>query len=129
MLYLEHIGLSTRGLVFKDKMGRTLSLGSALRKILNRGFNYILDMELFIVRAIGWVPIYLIRKLIYQMSGVKIGKKTHIHMGTQFFYPAGVKIGRGAIIGQNAFLDGRAKLLIGDNVDIASDVMIYNSEH
>ncbi len=129
MLYLEHIGLSSNGLVFKDKMGRSLSLSNALRKILNRGFSYILDIELFIVRVTGWVPLYFIRKLIYQMSGVKIGAKTHIHMGTQFFYPAGVKVGRGTIIGQNAFLDGRAKLLIGDNVDIASDVMIYNSEH
>ena len=27
------------------------------------------------------------------------------------------------------FLDGRDKLVIGDHVDIASEVMIYNSEH
>ncbi|MBI2600888.1 acyltransferase [Candidatus Daviesbacteria bacterium] len=50
-------------------------------------------------------------------------------MGTQFFNPANVKIGRDSIIGQNTFLDGRDKLIIGDHVDIASDVMVYNSEH
>ena len=32
-------------------------------------------------------------------------------------------------MGINSFLDGRDKLTIGDHVDIASDVMIYNSEH
>jgi maltose O-acetyltransferase len=53
----------------------------------------------------------------------------HIHMGAQFFNPAGVEIGKGTIVGQNAFLDGRSTLIIGKYVDIASDVMIYNSEH
>jgi maltose O-acetyltransferase len=50
-------------------------------------------------------------------------------MGTQFFYPANISIGEGSIIGQNAILDGRDKLIIGKYVDIASEVMIYNSEH
>ncbi len=96
---------------------------------MNRFYNYILDIELLIVRIAGYVPIYTFRWLVYISSGIKIGRKSHIHMGAQFFYPAGVKIGNGTIIGQNAFLDGRDNLTIGDHVDIASDVMIYNSEH
>lgn len=50
-------------------------------------------------------------------------------MGARFFYPAGIRIGEGSIIGDHAFLDGRNKLVIGNHVDIASSVMIYNSEH
>jgi maltose O-acetyltransferase len=50
-------------------------------------------------------------------------------MGCKFFLPNGVTVGSDTIIGSNAFLDGRDKLAIGDHVDIASDVMIYNSEH
>jgi maltose O-acetyltransferase len=50
-------------------------------------------------------------------------------MGAQFFRPSGIRIGKGTIVGQNVFLDGRDRLVIGDHVDIASDVMIYNSEH
>jgi maltose O-acetyltransferase len=38
-------------------------------------------------------------------------------------------VGKDTIIGNRCFLDGRAKLRIGDHVDIASEVMIYNSEH
>src|SRR6185312_10282089 len=34
-----------------------------------------------------------------------------------------------SIIGENIVFDGRDKITIGDHVDIASEVMIYNSEH
>lgn len=133
MLYLEHIGVKTRSglpvLVFRDKMGRELSLGKAVIKIMNRIFNYFLDFELLILRIVSFIPLHFIRWIVYSLAGVKIGKGSHLHMGTQFFDPSGVEIGKGSIVGQNAFLDGRAKLKIGDYVDIASDVMIYNSEH
>lgn len=50
-------------------------------------------------------------------------------MWASFFYPTYISIGKDTIIGDHAFLDGRDKLIIGDHVDIASGVMIYNSEH
>lgn len=115
--------------IFKDKMGNELSATEAKGKIINRLYSYIVDIELLILRITGIIPIYFIRWLIYRGAGVKIGKGSHIYLGTQFFYPAGVEIGKGTAIGQNAFLDGRDKLKIGDHVDIASDVMIYNCEH
>ncbi|EKD90491.1 MAG: acetyltransferase [uncultured bacterium] len=129
MLYLEHIKLSSRGLEFTDKNGKGLSVGQALAKALNRVYNYFLDMDLLILRIISFVPFHFIRWFFYSLAGVKIGKGAHIHIGTQFYNPRGVSIGEGSIVGQNAFLDGRDKLNIGKSVDIASDVMIYNSEH
>jgi acetyltransferase-like isoleucine patch superfamily enzyme len=130
MLYFEHLRFNGKeGLVINDRMGRKLSLTQAFSKVLNRFLNYILDFELMWLRIISNIPFYSIRRLFYALSGVKIGKKAFIHMGAQFFNPRGVSIGEGTIIGQNAFLDGREKLEIGKFVDIASDVMIYNSEH
>ncbi len=38
-------------------------------------------------------------------------------------------LGQDSIIGEWAVLDGRAPLIIGNHVDIASNVMIYNAEH
>ncbi|MBI3485814.1 acyltransferase [Candidatus Daviesbacteria bacterium] len=110
-------------------MGKTLAANETVKKILNRMYNYFQDIELLTLRIVGFIPIYLVRYIFYILAGVKIGKGSHIHMGTQFFDPTGVEIGKGSIVGQNAFLDGRDKLVIGDFVDIASDVMIYNSEH
>lgn len=129
MLFSENINLDQKGLGFKDKTGKSLNSKEAFRKINNRFFNYILDFELLIVRIAGFIPIYFVRWIIYISAGIKIGNGSHIHMGAQFFYPANVEIGKDTIVGQNAFLDGRDKLKIGDHVDIASDVMIYNSEH
>jgi len=63
------------------------------------------------------------------LAGMKIGKGSTIHMWANFFQPKNIKIGEGTIIGNHVFLDGRAPLMIGDHVDIASEVMIYNSEH
>lgn len=115
--------------MFKDKNGKKLTLSQTLEKVINRFYNYLLDLELFILRLVSLFPIYSLRYIFYLAAGVKIGRGSHLHMGTQWFYPPGVEIGEDTIIGQNAFLDGRAKLKIGSHVDIASDVMIYNSEH
>lgn len=114
---------------FKDKTGRELGFNEALGKIINRFYNYWLDFELMLLRWVGHVPFHTIRKLKYRLFGIKIGKGSVIHMWASFFQPKNIEIGADTIIGDHAFLDGRAKLKIGNHVDIASSVMIYNSEH
>ena len=115
--------------MFKDKTGRKLSGKEAGSKIINRIVNIILDFELMILRWVSHVPSHTFRKLIYKLAGMEIGKGSVIHMWANFFDPSGIKIGEDTIIGDHAFLDGRAPLIIGSHVDIASSVMIYNSEH
>lgn len=115
--------------LFKDKMGRPLSTTEASRKAVNRVFNWVLDFELLLVTWAGLVPSHLLRLFFYKLAGMKIGKGSRIHIGARFFYPGNIKIGEGAILGDNIFLDGRDKLVIGNHVDIASSVMILNSEH
>jgi maltose O-acetyltransferase len=75
------------------------------------------------------VPSHTARLISYKIAGIKIGKKSRIHMGARFYQPRGIEIGEDTIIGDHVFLDGRAKLKIGNHTDIASEVMIYNSEH
>jgi maltose O-acetyltransferase len=70
-----------------------------------------------------------IRHLLFSLSGVKIGSGAMLHMGIRFFNPRGVTIGDDTKIGFGTFLDGRKEIKIGKHVDIASEVMIYNSEH
>ncbi len=113
----------------KDKNGNKLSTGEVLGKGMNRISNIILDFELMTLRWVSHVPSHTFRKLMYSLAGMKIGKGSVIHMWANFFDPSGIVIGKDTIIGDHAFLDGRAPLIIGDHVDIASSVMIYNSEH
>ncbi len=121
--------LFSKILTLKDKNGQTLSISEVTKKIVNRIFNYFLDFELLILRITGWIPLYSIRYLVYVLAGINLGRGAHIHMGAQFFNPTNVEIGEDSIVGANVFLDGRDKLIIGNHVDIASEVLIYNSEH
>ena len=115
--------------MLKDKNGNSLSNKEALLKIINRIMNWFLDFELMILRWVGHIPFNLVRKNIYRLFGLKIGRGSVVHMWANFFDPKNISIGSDTIIGNNAFLDGRAKLNIGNHTDIASSVMIYNSEH
>lgn len=111
-------------------MGRELTGAEVVHKAANRGVNIILDFELMLLNLISCtIPFHSVRKLAYRLAGIKIGKNSYIHMGTRFYLPINITIGNGTVIGDHCFLDGRAKLEIGNNVDIASQVLIYNSEH
>ena len=113
----------------KDKTGRELSIKEVFGKIGNRIGNVLLEFEVFLLHIIGIIPIHHLRRLFYRLAGVKIGQGTTIHTGTVFYDPRHIFIGHDTIIGEKAVLDGREKISIGDHVDIASEVMIYNSEH
>lgn len=126
----NNIVLDGNGISFVDKDGRRLGVDTAVKKIGNRIMNWFIDLKLYFVHAVSLhLPLWSLRKVIFILSGVKIGKGTTIHMGCKFFQPKGITIGEDSIIGDRTFLDGRAELEIGDHVDIASEVLIYNSEH
>ena len=110
-------------------MGKDLTVQEAAVKFVNRILNIFLDFELMILRWIGHIPILSIRIFFYILAGVKIGKGSTIHMWANFFYPPNISIGDDTIIGDHIFFDGRAPLKIGNHVDIASQVLIYNSKH
>jgi len=81
------------------------------------------------LRWVGHIPSHHLRRFFYRLCGIKIGTGSTIHMWANFYYPPNIRIGKDTIVGENAVLDGRASLNIGDHVDIASEVMIYNSQH
>lgn len=58
-----------------------------------------------------------------------MGAGSTIHTGARFYNPSNISIGKDSILGEGIVLDGRDRIVIGDHVDIASDVMIYNSQH
>lgn len=113
----------------KDRMGTPLTLAQIANKVVIRLDNILLDFELMLLRATGLIPSHSLRLLIYRLSGLKIGNSSKVHMWCSFFNPRGITIGEDSIIGDHAFLDGRDSLSIGSHVDIASHVLIYNSQH
>lgn len=115
--------------LFRDRNNRQLSWPEAVGKIADRFYNYYLDLKVALLWGLGYIPSHIIRKAIFRLAGVKIGRGSTIHLGARFYQPKNVSIGKGTIIGDHATLDGRAKLTIGDHVDIASEVMIFNGQH
>lgn len=115
--------------MFKDKYGKKLTFQQAWPKIMTRLSNYWLDFKLFFLTGVGYVPLHSVRRFFYLLSGVKMGKGSTIHLWGRFYEPKNITIGQDTLIGDHCFLDGRDKITIGDHVDIASQVLIYNSEH
>lgn len=113
----------------KDKYGKELSNKEISEKMADRFFTILLEFEVMLLHCVGYVPCHHFRRFFYRLAGVKIGKGSAIHMGTRFYNPGNIEIGKDTIIGEGIVLDGRNKVLIGNHVDIASDVMIYNSQH
>lgn len=115
---------------FHDRMGKELSWVEALGKIVFRLQSYWLELVTgFLWYGVGIVPLHWVRRFFYRVFGVTIGKSSTIHMFAKFYNPLGVTIGDDTVIGDQVVLDGRASLIIGNHVDIASRVMIYNAEH
>lgn len=114
---------------FKDKTGKNLSSGVAAKKISNRLYNYFADLGLLILHCKMSVPSHHYRRFVMRLGGASIGKGSSVHIGARFFSLKNLTIGEDSIIGNGIFIDGRDTVKIGNHVDIASEVMIYNSEH
>lgn len=114
---------------FKDRTGKSLTWSEANGKIINRFYNYYLDFKVSLLWCLGYVPSHIFRRMVFRCAGVKLGRGSTIHIGARFYQPENITVGQGSIIGDHATLDGRAPLIIGNHVDIASQVMIYNSHH
>ncbi|MFZ2975925.1 MAG: hypothetical protein WA055_04860, partial [Candidatus Moraniibacteriota bacterium] len=124
---IANLSISGGGIHFVDKDNKKLTYGTGFQKIFVRFYNYFLDGQLYLLWLVGYVPSHLFRNFCYRLAGMKIGKGSTLHMGARFYLLHQISIGEDSLVGDHAFLDGRAPLKIGSHVDIASQVMIYNS--
>ena len=110
---------------------------SFLQKVIHR--LAVLWLELvtgYLWWFVGYIPLHHFRRLSYRLSGMQIGSGSTLHMMARIYDPRHIRIGKDSIIGEKVTLDGRrqlpnskGELTIGNHVDIASEVMIWTSEH
>lgn len=86
-------------------------------------------LYVFINGFVNRIPFWSIRKLLYRMCGLKIGRKSRINMRCILFEPWRIRIGKNTIINEYSVLDGRGFLQIGDNCSISLRSIIYSSSH
>lgn len=114
----------------KDKHGKSYTWEQAFSdKFIPRLESYGLDFALMLLHLTTYIPSHTIRNFIWRSFGLKLGRGSTLHTGVRVFDPRNIKIGEGTIIGYRSFIDGRASVTIGNHTDIASEVMIYSSEH
>lgn len=98
-------------------------------KILRRIRTVLMEYTVLWLHIVGNIPSHHVRRFFYRMSGLSIGSGSSIHTGFRVYDPFGITIGSDTVVGEGCVFDGRDELRIGDHVDIASEVMIYNSQH
>ena len=113
----------------RDKHGHPLTWEQGINKIFGRFESYFLDFALMLLHVVTYVPFHSVRNSIWRIFGLRIGANSTLHTGVRVFDPRRITVGEGTIIGYGCFIDGRDTITIGNHTDIASEVMIYSSEH
>lgn len=96
-----------------------------VRKLL----AWVEDLLIFILTVVGYVPIHSFRLAVYRFAGIRIGKDSSFHWRARFYRPWKLRIGRNTIIGNDAMMDARNGIEIGDNVSLSMGVWIWTMEH
>ncbi len=114
----------------KDKHGKSYTWSEAFfGKAIPRLESYLLDFTLMCLDLTTLIPSHTLRNFIWRSVGIKIGKSSTLHTGVRVYDPRNIQVGVGTIIGRGVFIDGRDKVSIGSHTSIASEAMIYSSEH
>jgi maltose O-acetyltransferase len=75
------------------------------------------------------LPSNRLRKMGLQIMGSKIGKFVYIFSNFHIRSPKNLKIGKGCSIGPNVLLDARKGIILGENVTLAYDSIIWTLNH
>jgi acetyltransferase-like isoleucine patch superfamily enzyme len=100
-----------------------------MNRVIRRIKTILLEFENMLLIWVGHFPSHYFRRFCYRLAGMKIGRGSAIHTNARFYNASNIIIGQDSVIGEGVVLDGREKLTIGNHVDFASEVMVYNGEH
>jgi acetyltransferase-like isoleucine patch superfamily enzyme len=86
---------------------------------------------IFIIQKIvSYLPFHFVRiGLTNIFMGANISYTSGLYYGVEIRHPWKLRIGRSSIIGHNVLLDARKGLIIGRNVNISSEAMIWTLHH
>ncbi len=102
---------------------------SPFSKLTSSTYALFNDFILVLANLTGYFPSHTIRNVLYRrIFRIKMPSDSTIYCRCRFLKPTDVNIGHNSIIGEDAFLDGRYGIYIGDNVNIGGDLRIYTME-
>ena len=105
-----------------------------LNKIRHRCGQILYDDIFYIILNyfVAYIPFWNIRKILYRLFGMEIGKNSRVAMRCIVMGQKGchgICIGENNVINEYVLLDGRSGLLIGNNNSISMFAKIYTGTH
>lgn len=85
--------------------------------------------EILLNYIINRIPCWTIRKIIYSIFGMKIGKGARIGIKTMVTKPQKIRIGERSVVNEYCHLDGRGGLTIGNDVSVSIYSVIITASH
>ncbi|MDF2472475.1 MAG: hypothetical protein K0R21_257 [Anaerocolumna sp.] len=105
------------------------NLKTILSKVYHSLNSYMYGLMRYTVICVGKLPSHRLRKFLYKyVFRMKINKKTVICGGSEIRSPWNITIGN-SIISVGCILDGRQKIVIGNNVVFGAGVHLWTEEH
>lgn len=96
----------------------------------NRFADFILGYIRYSLIYTGRIPAHWLRNKLYRHAyQMNLGKRVVIYGGSEIRSPHKITIGNGSIIGDDAKLDGRREIIIGENVNLGTGVWIWTEQH
>ena len=93
-------------------------------------FKYFNGYIRYMIFQVGLIPSHRIRNFIYiNIFLIDKAPNSIIYYGAEIRGTYNLHIGKGTIIGDNAILDARAGITIGENVNFSSNVSIWTFQH
>lgn len=116
----------------RSKQGKVLNVhDSEDRGIIHKAiFNCLSGFVIFSLTQLGRLPSNSIRKwCLKHVYCMDIGSNVSIHSNFTIRHPWNIRVGKGSVIGDYVYLDGRKGIVIGENVNISTGVCIWTMQH
>ena len=92
--------------------------------------NFMQGIAYFLCNYIvAYVPFWCVRKFVYRMLGMKIGKNSRILMRVTIVSPSRIVLGERVYINEYCYLDGRGGIQIGDDTSVSLYTYINTGSH
>lgn len=82
-----------------------------------------------VFQIVMWLPAESVRKLWLRLNLKRFGKGAYVMRKVEFISPQRISVGRHSVINKLSLIDGRGGVTIGDNVDIAREVIVWSCTH
>lgn len=90
---------------------------------------YLYGLKCMFLKLTMRLPSSYVRKLVLKFFGAHIEKGGNIYGSVEVRSPKNLKIGKYSVIGERVLLDSRKGLIIGSNVNISTEAMIWTLHH